>query len=46
MSLKFSERRKKLKLAKEPHIAIARKWNKASKLAKAVIIGAAVLPKA
>ena len=46
MSLKFSERRKKLKLAKEPHIAIARKWNKASKLAKAGIIGAAVLPKA
>ena len=45
MSLKFSERRKKLKLAKEPHIAIARKWNKASKLAKAGIIGAAVLPK-
>ena len=46
MSLKFSERRKKLKLAKEPHIAIARKWNKAAKLAKAGIIGAAVLPKA
>lgn len=46
MNLKFSERRKKLKLAKEPHIALARKWNKASKLAKAGIIGVAVLPKA
>ena len=46
MSLKFSERRKKLKLAKEPHIALARKFKKASTLAKAGIIGAAVVPKA
>ena len=46
MTMKFAERRKKLRLAKEPHIALARKWNKASKLAKAGIIGAAILPKA
>ena len=44
--MKFAERRKKLRLAKEPHIALMRKWNKASKLAKVGIVGAAVLPKA
>ena len=46
MTMKFSKRRAALKKAKEPHIILARKWNKASRLAKAGIIGAAVLPKA
>ena len=45
MKMKYANRRAALKKAKEPHIALARKWNKASKLAKAGIIGAAVLPK-
>ena len=46
MKMRYANRRAALKKAKEPHIALARKWNKASKLAKAGIIGAAVLPKA
>ena len=46
MKMKYANRRAALKKAKEPHIALARKWNKASKLAKAGIIGAAILPKA
>ena len=46
MKMKYANRRAALKKAKEPHIALARKWNKASKLAKAGIIGVAVVPKA
>ena len=46
LNMKYAKRRAALKKAKEPHIALARKWNKASKLAKAGIIGAAILPKA
>ena len=34
MTMKFSKRRAALKKAKEPHIILARKWKKASKLAK------------
>jgi len=45
MKMKYANRRAALKKAKEPHIALARKWNKASKLAKAGIVGVAVLPK-
>ena len=44
--MKYANRRAALKKAKEPHIALMRKWNKASKLAKVGIVGAAVLPKA
>jgi len=46
LNMKYAKRRAALKKAKEPHIALIRKWNKASKLAKAGIIGAAILPKA
>ena len=44
--MKYANRRAALKKAKEPHIALARKFKKASTLAKAGIIGAAVVPKA
>jgi len=46
MKMKYANRRAALKKAKEPHVVLLRKWNKASKLAKAGILGAAVLPKA
>ena len=46
MKMKYANRRAALKKAREPHIILARKWKKASKLAKAGILGAAVLPKA
>ena len=45
LGMKFSKRRAALKKAKEPHIALARKFKKASTLAKAGMIGIAVLPK-
>tara|TARA_R100001594_G_C3930896_1_gene238138 strand:+ start:360 stop:650 length:291 start_codon:yes stop_codon:yes gene_type:complete len=45
LGMKFSKRRAALKKAKEPHIALMRKFKKASTLAKAGMIGVAVLPK-
>tara|TARA_R100000734_G_C3237616_1_gene43370 strand:+ start:319 stop:534 length:216 start_codon:yes stop_codon:yes gene_type:complete len=46
MKMKYANRRAALKKAKEPHIALLRKFNKASPWAKAGIVAAAVLPKA
>ena len=46
MKMKYANRRAALKKAKEPHVVLLRKWNKASKLAKAGIVGLAVVPKA
>ena len=46
MKMKYANRRAALKKAKEPHIALLRKFSKASPWAKAGIVAAAVLPKA
>ena len=46
LGMKYAKRRKALKKISDPTIALARKFKKASKLAKAGIIGAAILPKA
>ena len=45
MVLKYQKRREAIKKLKDPMIQLGRKWNKASKLAKAGIVGAAILPK-
>ena len=44
--LKFKKRREKLKMLQDPMINLLRRFKKASPLAKAGIVGAAVLPKA
>ena len=44
--MKYANRRAALKKAKEPHIALLRKFNKASTLAKTGIVAGLVLPKA
>lgn len=46
MKMKFANRRAALKKAKEPHIALLRKFSKASPLAKTGIVAGLVLPKA
>jgi hypothetical protein len=46
MTLKYQKRREAIKKLKDPMVQLGRRWNKASKLAKAGIIGAAILPKA
>ncbi len=46
MKLKYQKRREKLKMLQDPMVQLGRKWRKASTLAKAGIIGAAILPKA
>jgi len=46
LGMKYAKRRKALKKINDPTIALGRKFKKASKLAKAGIIGAAILPKA
>ena len=46
MTLKYQKRREAIKKLKDPMVQLGRRWYKASKLAKAGIIGAAILPKA
>ena len=46
LGMKYSKRRAALKKAKEPHIALLRKFSKASTLAKTGIVASLVLPKA
>ena len=45
-NLKYANRRAKLKLLQNPIVALSRKWNKASLLAKVGIGAAVVIPKA
>ena len=44
--MKYARRRKALQKLKDPMVALARKWNKASTLAKVGIGAAALAPKA
>ena len=44
--MKYARRRKALKKLKDPMTALARKWNKASTLAKVGIGAALIAPKA
>ena len=46
MKMKYANRRAALKKAKEPHIALLRKFGKASPLAKTGIVAGLILPKA
>ena len=46
LGMKYAKRRAALKKAKEPHIALWRKFSKASPLAKTGIIAGLAIPKA
>ena len=46
MTLKYQKRREAINKVKDPMVQLGRRWNIASNLAIAGILGAAILPKA